>query len=137
MIRALLLVTTLTAGICAAADVTIVEDGKSDYTIIIPPEATGSERFAAVELAKYIKQMSGALLPVREATQHLPKAIFVHEYDHSMGPAERMRAERSPQTPEDFWIGVLGQSVWIEAGSRHSLLHGVYELCDGLGCRWL
>ena len=42
----------------------LVNDGKSDYTIVIPENATEAENYAAMELQYYVEQSTGVLLPI-------------------------------------------------------------------------
>src|SRR3954454_15638611 len=50
----------------ASADITLVNDGKTDYSIVLDTSASAAERHAAAELSSVIKQMSGAEMPVVE-----------------------------------------------------------------------
>ena len=52
--------------------ITLVEDGRSDYTIVISPESSPPQRYAAEELATFVEQMSGAKLPVAVAATEGP-----------------------------------------------------------------
>ena len=52
----------------SAYALTIVRDGQSDYTIVIPDESIPSERTAAKELADHLEQMSGAKLPMTRSS---------------------------------------------------------------------
>jgi hypothetical protein len=48
-----------------AAALPLIVDGKSDYQIVVPADAARPERFAAEELSRYLKEISGAALPIR------------------------------------------------------------------------
>ena len=43
---------------------TVVENGKSPYRIVISSAAIPSERYAAEELQRYLERMSGVQLPI-------------------------------------------------------------------------
>src|SRR5713226_3535846 len=47
-----------------AAGLTITDQGKSKYRIVVPASAIPSERYAAKELQRYIEKMNGAKLPI-------------------------------------------------------------------------
>ena len=49
---------------CLAANLRLVENGKSNYSIVIAPTASQSERHGAEELQKFLEEMSGARLPI-------------------------------------------------------------------------
>ena len=48
-----------------AAALPLVDDGKSEYVIVVGANAIAAEQFAAQELASHVEQMSGVKLPVR------------------------------------------------------------------------
>src|SRR5205814_1175698 len=60
-------------------EVVIVRDGVSDYVIETSQKPTPAESLAAEELSKYIEQMSGAKLPVREAGRGVGQVILVRQ----------------------------------------------------------
>jgi hypothetical protein len=47
-----------------ATDITLVRDGRSDYTIHIAPNSAPAVKRGAIELQRFIEQISGAKLPV-------------------------------------------------------------------------
>jgi len=46
----------------AASELTIAQDGKSEYSIIFPRQASPAVKLAANEIQKYVEQMSGVKL---------------------------------------------------------------------------
>ncbi|MDY7011223.1 MAG: alpha-N-acetylglucosaminidase TIM-barrel domain-containing protein, partial [Planctomycetota bacterium] len=62
---------------CASADVAIVKQGKPLAKIVLGHKATGVEKHAAVELQKYIKQISGAALEIAGEDAAGAKGTFV------------------------------------------------------------
>src|SRR5205814_4116828 len=46
------------------AAITIVDQGKSPYRLVIAGDAIPSERYAAEELQRYLEKISGANLPI-------------------------------------------------------------------------
>ena len=42
----------------------LFKDGKSGYTIVVAPDAPESEQYAATELRDWLKEVSGAELPI-------------------------------------------------------------------------
>ena len=53
----------------------IVDNGKSDYEIIVRKDAPQATRFAATELQKYIAKSSGVKLAVRDKLSPGKKAL--------------------------------------------------------------
>ncbi|MFZ2643776.1 MAG: hypothetical protein WA117_22480, partial [Verrucomicrobiia bacterium] len=60
-----------------AASRVLVENNKSDYVIRLCAEPTPAERHAAEELKRYLKEISGVELPIREAGALPARAILV------------------------------------------------------------
>src|SRR5688572_17469633 len=61
----------------SVASVTLSRDGKSDYVIVVADEAMAPERKAAEDLADYLKQITGAQLPVTEEAKIVGTPHFV------------------------------------------------------------
>jgi hypothetical protein len=118
------------------AVITLVTDGKSEYQIVLPAKATASETRAAEELVSFIKEISGAELPIVSESQGLPaKAILLGKL--------RILSEVDVRIAWD-WLGEDGYVIQtaaphlvIAGGPAHGTLFGVYGfLEDHLGCRW-
>ena len=61
-----------------AADLTLVKDGKTGYTIVLSKDASPSEKHAARELQRFIREMSGAELPIAlEGDKSLTRLIVI------------------------------------------------------------
>ena len=65
MRKELFILLTLCAVACSPH--TLFKDGTSDYTIVLGPEPSPVERYAARELQDWIREVSGAELPVSAA----------------------------------------------------------------------
>ena len=108
---------------CAA--VVLVQDGQAAAAIIVSDDASETVRYAAAELARYIKQISGASLPVVTAGASVA-GTPVH-----VGPAET-------QQPEAISIHVGNDGVRIGGDGDRGTLFAAYRfLEEALGCRWL
>src|SRR5438034_11618857 len=99
MILTMLFATCL--AVPASANLTLVKDGKSDYVIVTAPDPTPAEQRGASELQGYIKQMSGAELPI---VAH-PGAMPAHAIITGPGPANL--------GSEGFQIKTVGQRLAI------------------------
>lgn len=112
-----------------APALTLVRDGASAFTIVIPADAILSERHAAEELRDYLKKISGADLPVA-AADHAPPGprilVGAQSGSEDLGPEEFV-IQTEPET----------QTLRIAGGRPRGALYGVYAfLEDVLGCRW-
>jgi len=100
---------------------------------LVVSSATGEcEEFAARELQKYLKRMTGKTLPVRKrkARPRGEIALIVRR---------RETRPRLPLTEDDeaFEIHVTKDRIRLTGGTPRSLLYAVYAFLEGLGCRWI
>ena len=99
--------------------------------IVIAPGACQTEQFAAQELTRYLKRMTGRAFRVREARGSVAGAIHVR--------ARRRRPRvRVPIVAEDetHVIDVKRGRVDLVGGSPRAALYAVYAFLEELGCRW-
>jgi len=113
---------------------TLAEDGVSAYQIVRGQEAYHSEIIAAQELQGYLKQITGALLPiVTDAEPASAREIVVGKTNR----AADSLIDRQALGEDGFRIAVTGQTLLIAGGGTRGTLFGVYTfLEDYLGCRW-
>lgn len=103
-------------------------DGHSDYSIVLSNDASVSEKTAAKELQQYIKEISGAILPVKNVKSG--KSIFVG-WNKSSGVA------KPKASSETFTYKTLGNDLYIYGGSQRGSMYGVYSFLENeLGVRW-
>ncbi len=115
----LVVIAMLSAGVCAAAEFTLVEDGQPQATVTLGDAPTDVEMLARQELVRYVELSTGATLP---AEGDLPGEIQLAVSD---GAALRIG------------LDVTTERVRITGSSPIALLNGVYRfLQDYLGCRW-
>jgi len=119
---------------------TIFENGVSEYTIIYPDEATEAEKNAAENIADYIYKTSGISLPVRRnrfvAYDKSAKIISVG----STGALEKsgVTADYAALNGDGFIIKAAGNGVFINGATSRGTLYGAYEFIERfLGVRFL
>jgi hypothetical protein len=103
-----------------AKTTTLVHDGATHYTLAC--ELRPSARFAAQEISKYVKQMSGVDMPVHGGLVKTGRFIWVARDAKVSGIS--IRAD------ED-------QNIYVTGGSDVDVLHAAYRLLDQQGCRFL
>jgi len=127
------------AALCAdcAAEIKLVENGKSEYCIVLSKNASPSEHFAAAEFKKYIQEISGAMLAYAQDGPNAPaKAVLI-------GSSEALKAMNLAVPPcaeqdEGFLIRTVGDRLVITGGRLRGTMYGVYTFLEEvLGCRWL
>lgn len=114
---------------------TLVNNGKSDHSIVLSAGAPASEKRAARELQRFLEEMSGAKLPV--VTDDKPSKgnmILVGE-STALGRLG-VRVPFANLGNEGFVIQTSGKHLIIAGGKPRGTLYGVYTFLDKLGCRW-
>ncbi|MCS6953550.1 MAG: DUF4838 domain-containing protein [Bryobacterales bacterium] len=133
--RSVLLAAMLAAPAAPQGPLTLVQDGRSPYAIVLSLDASPSERRGAEELQRFLEEISGARLPiVGEEERRRGPAIFV-----GAGRALERRGLRLPLErlgPEGFVLKTAGRDVVIAGGRLRGTMYGVYEFLEKLGCRW-
>ena len=119
-----------------AGAVRIVDEGRSDYQVVLPGAAIPAERFAAEELVVHLEKMTGAKLPIVDETDALPAhAILLGPSRHLKGLGVEVDWDKLGK--EEHLIRAVGDRLVIAGGRPRGVLYGVYALLeDQLGCRW-
>jgi hypothetical protein len=121
-----LLVLTMT-GAAFAQRVDLVRNGRSRYSILLAPDASPAMQHGAEELKRYLKEMSGADLPILS-----PKA-------GALGlPRYVVRIETDPKlAEEELSVRTEGTTLRISGGGKRGALYSCYAFLEEvLGCRW-
>src|SRR5437667_6671520 len=127
-----LLAFTVLLGVSGAAaqNLKLAGGGRSAYVIAVHAPAPPPERFAADELQKYIRLISGATLPVVEAASGRP-SILVGDVAGSI-PA------LSNRSVDSYAIHIANGNVSIAGASPRATLFSAYRFLEKyLGCGWL
>ena len=116
-------------------DISLVTDGKSTYTIVISSTPTVQEEFSAGELSEYLKQISGAELPIKSDASG-PR-IIVAQAKNGKGPGDINFTEEEAQY-DAFVIKTVGQNLYLVGSNKRAVLYAVYTLLEKyMGCRWM
>ena len=135
----LALIVLLTSSLLAPAVASpqqLAANGKTAYSIVVDPEATVVERYAAEELATFLKQVTGAEFPIH-ATAETPAGPVL-----LVGPG-RVAARVAPAVnlqglrPDGIVIETVGDHLLLAGDRPRGTLYAVYSfLEDTVGCRW-
>jgi len=113
----------------------IARNGQSDYCIVLPGSADPVERSAAAELRDFLRQVTGAELPVVEmaAAGTRPKLWIGARQLPSPQPDLGLKQ----LGPDGVLIRTIGRDVILAGSSPRGTLYAVYTLLeDYVGCRW-
>ena len=110
----------------------LIENKKTDYSIVIAADAGEAVKYAAEELAKYLEQMGGAKLPVVcDTAKPVDKEIVI-------GKTNREGTPCGCELKNDGFIWkTVGEKLFILGENDRGCLYGVYQLLEKLGCRFL
>ena len=109
---------------CAERDFTLAERGKTGTcAIVLPNDASPSQKYAAQELQRYVKAATGVELPIAAEPGKGGAVRFVT--DESLGP-------------DAYRLTVGGDGLTIRGSAVHGCLFGAYGfLEDHVGVEWL
>lgn len=111
-------------------------NGKSDFHIVVADGASSSTKYAAQELQKYLKEMTGAELPIVSDA----RPVGAHEIilgDNMHARWQSKAVDYQALGDEGYALFTLGPHLLIQGGALRGNLYGVYGLLeDHLGCRW-
>ncbi|MBN2172540.1 MAG: DUF4838 domain-containing protein [Bacteroidales bacterium] len=107
----------------------IVMDGSTNYTIIIPKQASKNDSVAASYLSEYILKMTGVSIPVFKDDR--PRENF----EINIGNTNRQNFAENHLPPDGFGIKTSGNHLMISGGSHKGTIYGVIELLERWGCR--
>lgn len=132
-----LLMLTTSAALAEESGLSLAANAASQFTIVRPADASPSQIYAAEELQRFTKEMTGAQLPITSDDQPLPtKAILLGVTQHT----ESVLGEASDlgKLGDDGFRIVTRPPHLLIIGSRvRGTLYGVYELLEKYGgCRW-
>lgn len=120
----------------AGADIELVKDGRTKYSVVLAKDASPSEHWAASELKLFMRQMSGVVLPYAQDGENVPeKAILI-------GNCEALKSlgvdiDFNDLGDEGFVIKTVGNRIIIAGGKLRGTMYGVHGFLESLGCRFL
>lgn len=113
---------------------TVFKQGRSDYRIELSQDASNSEKWAAEELQRWLKEAGGVTIPILEAGQHNykgPRMVIGY-------PGGTAAGEKEPDPrDESFRYYNSGADIFIYGGKQRGTMYGVFSFLEReLGCRW-
>jgi hypothetical protein len=119
-----------------AAAVTIADKHTSRYTIVISADAIPSERYAAVELQRYLERVGGTKLPIVSDIEPVTSREILLGDNAHLRPL-RPKIDFTRLGSDGFVLRTDGNRLIIAGGRPRGTLYGVYALLEEkLGVRW-
>jgi len=122
---------TLSACSGNAQQITLVSNGHSDYSIVIPASPSKLEQRAATVLQTYIQRISSLQLSITSEGNYSGKqAIYIGHTNK----AARVHPDKMP--PESSLVQAEGKNLIFIGGNGRGLIYGVYGFLENyLGCK--
>ena len=115
--------------------ITLVDHGRSSYSICVSSSASPSEQRGAKELQRFLEEMSGARLPI-VTDAGTPGGDLILVGDSSVLQALHAGIAFDKLGAEGFTLKISGHHLIVAGGRQRGTMYGVYTLLDKLGCRW-
>ncbi|CAA9387990.1 MAG: hypothetical protein AVDCRST_MAG74-795 [uncultured Pyrinomonadaceae bacterium] len=119
------------SGIIFAEKLTLAENGASDYVILVSPQASEVERYAAAELQKYLGQITGSRLSIETRANGKP---FIVVGNHPL--ARKIRVASRYAGDDAFRQKTAGANLFLKGATERGTLYAVYNFLEAQGCRW-
>ena len=112
----------------------LFKNKKTNYSIVLDAKASASEIWAAEELQRWLKEISGAEFPIKSlGSDKGPQIIlgynqFVKDKTGMPAPAD---------ADESYHYDNVGEDLVIYGGKQRGTMYGVMSFLENeLGCRW-
>ncbi|MBI4472411.1 MAG: hypothetical protein HY646_07060, partial [Acidobacteria bacterium] len=106
---------------------TLARGGRTEYVVLLPAKPTTQDVKAASDLTRWLKEMSGANLPVVRETdnQPVPGKVISLGRTTLLGKAGLPEAE-ADLGDEGYAIAVQGKTLYLWGGKRRGPINAVY-----------
>ena len=105
----------------------VASGGNSRFSLLVPEGSSEVAHFAASELQRYLKQMTGAPLPLVGEDYRGPVLVVG---DGEPEPGWQLAPDRNTVT-------VMANRIMVGGGGRQGVLRAVYRLLELAGCRFI
>lgn len=132
----LTLITYLLISSGHAQAITLVENGKSDYTIVIGSDASLTEHHGALELQKFLEMISGCYLPIVQDVQNPSGPMILVGQSSALNRIDS-GIDFEKLGDEGLVIKTSGDHLILAGGKLRGSMYAVFTFLDEvLGCRW-
>jgi len=109
----------------------LVSKGEPKAEIVVGEQAEPPVAFAAQELQRYVKEMSGAELGLARSPSKNPVIVL------AVRTLQRdEKVSEDPREEDRYRLNVDRKKLQIEGASPRAVLFGVYDVLERLGCGW-
>ncbi|MEJ7691861.1 DUF4838 domain-containing protein [Daejeonella sp.] len=121
----LCLISLIVSNTAFAAQRTIIihSKGTPKFDVVIPENESTSQKFAGLELVKYLQKLTGSTFKLLNGANGNKPSIILRN--------------ASRDAREAYNIRESGNSLILEGNSDAAVLYAVYDFLERLGCVWL
>ena len=116
-----------------AKDLVLASDGKALYSIVIPENPSQTEIFAAKELSKYLKKITGANFTVCDRDTK-PSIVLSDKNSFENVSKEKLPSELGS---DGYALMIRDKNIYLVGSDSRNVLYAVYDFLERLGCKWL
>ncbi|HNT36050.1 MAG TPA: alpha-glucuronidase family glycosyl hydrolase, partial [bacterium] len=113
---------------------TVCRNLHSNWSILNASSDSEVCRFAAEELQRYLKLLSGCLLPIQDKLRE--EDVFLVGLRRDIPATDRQNIPVPAEGFDGYAISINERSICIAGDNERGVLYGVYDLLERLGCRW-
>ena len=125
----------LCSPVASAAGLVIADGAKSAYTVVVASDASPSERHGAKELQMFLKEISGATLPIATDTDRVQGPMILLGQSKKLDALAKIDFEALGD--EGFVMRTAPPHLILAGGRQRGSRYAVYTfLEEQLGCRW-
>lgn len=107
----------------------LVQNGKTEYVLIVDSNATGAERTAKDEFKTLFKQATGINIPERNAAglTHSATAKYISIGENELFRSADIALDKNTLTEDGVRIVTKDKSVYLAGGGHFGTLYSVYD----------
>jgi hypothetical protein len=121
----------------ARAPLIAADGGVAKAQIVVAKDASPSTQYAAQELQRFLKEISGAELPIVDDSTPVKAPEIVLGANKHFAELSKGKVDIASLGKEGYVLRSRGKNLLIAGGEPRGTLYGVYGLLeDHLGCRW-
>ena len=125
----------LCSPVAKAAGLVIADGAKSAYTVVVASDASPSERHGAKELQMFLKEISGATLPIATDSDRVKGPMILLGRSKKLDALAKIDFEALGD--EGFVMRTAPPHLILAGGRQRGSLYAVYTfLEEQLDCRW-
>lgn len=115
--------------------ISVVQDSKSEYVIVVAKDAIPSERFAAEELSNHLEKIFSCSFPIIQESSEKNELPAIYLGNTLF--AQKNSFKLAEFTVEEWLLQTVDKNIILAGGRPRGTLYAVYEFLEKiLDCQW-